>query len=76
LLVHRRQLTAQILTERGRERTPRGVLERWTRHHHAVLARHDQSIAEHKTGNVFDFAIMSLIVAGIGDLLPATAPRT
>jgi hypothetical protein len=35
------------------------------------LARPDEIIAEFKAGAVFDFAILSLIVAGVGELLPS-----
>ncbi|MCB1800231.1 MAG: NAD-glutamate dehydrogenase [Gammaproteobacteria bacterium] len=73
LLAHRRGLTAQILEKRGRERTARGILENWVRHHRAALAQHEQLIDEFRAGSVFDFAIMSLIVAGVGELLPATS---
>lgn len=72
LMQHRRDLTAQILSGRARDRTPRGVLEKWTRSHHEALSRHEDLIAEFKAGSVFDFAIVSLIVAGVGELLPAT----
>ena len=74
LLGYRREITAQVLRSQIGDHTPRGILEGWTRHHHAALSRYDQLIAEFKTGGIFDFAITSLIVAGVGELLPATAP--
>ena len=67
---HRRDLTAEILRSRQKERSPRGILEHWVRRSRPMLDRHEQIIAEFKAGNVFDFAILSLIVAGVGELLP------
>ena len=32
--------------------------------------RHARMIAEFKANNVFDFAILSLVTAGVGELLP------
>jgi glutamate dehydrogenase len=68
---HRRNLTAEVLRSRQKEKSGRGILERWARQNHARLARHDEIIAEFKAGAVFDFAILSLIVAGVGELLPS-----
>ena len=70
---HRRDLTAEILRLRQKERSPRGILEHWVRRSRPMLDRHEQIIAEFKAGNVFDFAILSLIVAGVGELLPPVA---
>lgn len=67
---HRRNLTAQVLRSRHREKSGRGILERWLRQNRSMLDRHDLIIAEFKAGAVFDFAILSLIVAGVGELLP------
>ena len=68
---HRRNLTAEVLRSRQKEKSGRGILERWARQNHDRLARHDEIIAEFKAGAVFDFAILSLIVAGVGELLPS-----
>ena len=67
---HRRNLTAEALSSRNREKSGRGILEHWIRKNRAMLNRHDEIIAEFKAGAVFDFAILSLIVAGVGELLP------
>ena len=67
---HQRELAAAVLQSRQRERSPRGILEHWTHENRVMLDRHEQIIAEFKAGNVFDFAILSLIVAGVGELLP------
>ncbi|MCP5312397.1 MAG: NAD-glutamate dehydrogenase [Chromatiaceae bacterium] len=69
---HHRDLTAEVLRSRKRERSPRGILEHWTYENHAMLERHEQIIGEFKAGNVFDFAVLSLVVAGVGELLPAS----
>ena len=68
---HRRMLTAAVLRSRHREKSGRGILERWVRENRAMLERHREIIAEFKAGAVFDFAVLSLIVAGIGELLPS-----
>lgn len=69
---HRRNLTAEVLCSRnGSNQKARGIFERWQRRNHDMLTRHEQIIAEFKAGNVFDFAILSLVVAGVGELLPA-----
>jgi glutamate dehydrogenase len=67
---HQRDLAVSVLQSRQRERSPRGILEHWERQNHAMLERHEQIIAEFKAGKVFDFAVLSLIVAGVGELLP------
>jgi glutamate dehydrogenase len=67
---HRRALTAQILAARRREKSGRGMLENWVRQHHAMLERYLANIAEFKAGNVFDFPILSLVVARLGELAP------
>lgn len=69
---HRRDLTAAVLGDGG-ERGPRGLLDGWLHRNHAMLERHQRLLAEFRAGGVFDFAIMSLIVAGVGELLPAGA---
>jgi len=68
---HRRNLTAEVLRSRNKEKSGRGILEGWARRNHAMLDRHAEIIAEFKAGAVFDFAILSLIVAGVGELLPS-----
>ena len=68
---HRRDLTADVLRSRQQPGSPRGILEHWAHKHRAMLERHEHIIAEFKAGNVFDFAILSLVVAGVGELLPA-----
>ncbi len=70
---HRRDITAAVLRSRRKQGSPRGILEHWLRENRATLDRHGQIIAEFKAGNLFDFAILSLVVAGVGDLLPRTA---
>ncbi len=69
---HQRDLAAAVLRSRQKERTPRGILEHWARQNAVMLDRHEQIIAEFKAGKVFDFAVLSLIVAGVGELLPPT----
>ena len=68
---YRHDLTAQVLRSRDKERSPRGMLERWTHGNRTMLDRHARMIAEFKANNVFDFAILSLVIAGVGELLPA-----
>ena len=68
---HRRDLTAEVLRSRHKEKSGRGILENWVRQNRDMLDRHDKIIAEFKAGAVFDFAILSLIVAGVGELLPS-----
>jgi glutamate dehydrogenase len=68
---HRRDLTAEVLRSRKKKGSPRGILEHWVHHNRAMLDRHEQLIAEFKAGSVFDFAILSLAVAGVGELLPS-----
>jgi len=70
---HQKDLAASVLHSRERERSPRGILERWERQNRAMLERHEQILAEFKAGKVFDFAVLSLIVAGVGELLPPPA---
>jgi glutamate dehydrogenase len=67
---HQRDLAAAVLQARQSDRSTRGILEHWARQNHPMLERHEQIIAEFKAGNVFDFAVLSLIVAGVGELLP------
>ena len=67
---HQKELAVSVLQSRERERSPRGILEHWERHNRTMLDRHEQIIAEFKAGKVFDFAVLSLIVAGVGELLP------
>ena len=69
---HRRKLTAEVLRSRHRERSGRGILDRWARENRAMLERHQEIIAEFRAGAVFDFAVLSLIVAGVGELLPSS----
>ena len=68
---HRRKLTTEVLRSRHREKSGRGILDRWVRANRAMLDRHQEIIAEFKAGAVFDFAVLSLIVAGVGELLPS-----
>ena len=68
---HRRKLTAEVLRSRHREKSGRGILDRWARENSAMLERHQEIIAEFRAGAVFDFAVLSLIVAGVGELLPS-----
>jgi len=68
---YRRNLTAEVLRSRHKEKSGRGILEAWVRENRAMLDRHEEIIAEFKAGAVFDFAILSLIVAGVGELLPS-----
>jgi len=70
---HQRDLAAAVLQSRQKERSPRGILEHWARQNHGMLDRHEQIIAEFKAGNVFDFAVLSLVVAGVGELLPSAS---
>ena len=72
LMGHRRNLTAQVLKGRSGSETPAELLAQWVNANDQMLDRHAQMIAEFKAGNVFDFAIMSLVVAGVGELLPTT----
>ncbi len=73
---HRRELCAEILsTAQGRERSARGMLEHWVRNHRAAVDRYLANIAEFKGGSVFDFAVMSLVVARLGELLPTSKSR-
>ncbi len=69
----RRDLAEQVLRSRDKERSPRGMLELWVHHNRPMLDRHEQMIGEFRAGNVFDFAILSLVIAGVGELLPANA---
>ena len=69
---HHRALAAEVLCSRtGGNQKARGIFEHWQRKNHDVLARHEHDIAEFKAGGVFDFAILSLAVAGVGELLPS-----
>jgi glutamate dehydrogenase len=68
---HRRNLTAEVLRSRHKEKSGRGILEGWVRQNRTMLDRHNEIIAEFKAGSVFDFAILSLVVAGVGELLPS-----
>ena len=68
---HRRNLTAEVLRSRQKEKSGKGILDAWVRDNRAMLDRHVEIIAEFKAGAVFDFAILSLIVAGVGELLPS-----
>ena len=68
---HQRDLTAEVLRSQQNPGTPCGILEHWVDANRAMLERHEQIIAEFKAGGVFDFAILSLIVAGIAELLPS-----
>ena len=72
LMGHRRNLTAQVLKGQSGSETPAELLACWVDANTQMLDRHAQMIAEFKAGNVFDFAIMSLVVAGVGELLPTT----
>ena len=62
---------AEVLRSRHKEKSGRGILESWIRQNEDMLNRHEEIIAEFKAGAVFDFAILSLIVAGVGELLPS-----
>ena len=74
---HRRDICAEILSgAQGRERSARSTLERWIREHRITVDRYLANIAEFKGGSVFDFAVMSLVVARLGELLPTSKSRT
>ena len=70
---HQGDLTAEVLRSRQKASSPRGILEHWTGLNRTLLDRHAQMVAEFKAGKVFDFAILSLAVARVGELLPARA---
>jgi glutamate dehydrogenase len=66
---HLRDLTAEVLAQQIHERSPRGCLEHWLHDNHAAVERYRQRLAEFKAGGSFDYAILSLVVAGVGDLV-------
>lgn len=68
---HQRDLTAEVLRSRTGSGTPSGILGRWSEQNRSMLEHHENIIAEFKAGDLFDFAILSLVVAGIGELVPA-----
>ncbi len=72
---HRRDLAADVLHAGKKERTARGKLEHWIHRNRSMVDRHEMLIAEFKAGNIFDFAILSLVVAGVGELLPSGLPQ-
>ena len=75
LNLHHRDLCAEILGARKRERSARGMLDRWVRDHRQAVDLYLANIAEFKAGTVFDFAVMSLVIARLGELLPTTKAR-
>lgn len=70
---HRRDITTWILDAHGGRRSARSGLERWVRRNRDLLDRYATNIAEFKAGGVYDFAIVSLVVARLGELLPGGA---
>lgn len=69
---HRRDLTAWILEGQYPKRSARSALDRWVRRNRDLLDRYTTNVAEFKAGGVFDFAILSLVVARLGELLPGS----
>ncbi|MDJ0739539.1 MAG: NAD-glutamate dehydrogenase [Gammaproteobacteria bacterium] len=65
-----RDLTEAVLRCPRKAASPRGILEQWSQQNRAMLDRHAQLVAELKAGKVFDFAILSLAVAAVDELLP------
>ncbi|MCB1772618.1 MAG: NAD-glutamate dehydrogenase [Gammaproteobacteria bacterium] len=71
---NQRDLAALVLCAgNGATLKARGIFTRWQRQNEDMLERYGQVIAELKGGNIFDFAILSLAVARVGELLPARA---
>mgnify|MGYP000679944024 CR=1 FL=1 len=70
---HQHDLTEDVLRSRDKLGSPRGLLEHWVHQNRQMLDRHAQMLAEFKAGNLFDFAIVSLIVAGVAELVPRPA---
>ena len=69
---NQRDLAAQVLSASGGSTMKaRGIFARWQRHNDDMLGRYGQVVAELKGGNLFDFAILSLAVARVGEQLPA-----
>jgi glutamate dehydrogenase len=72
LLRHRRDLAERVLQQGDASSPPAEMLAQWQQRHEQALKKHDQAMAEFKAGNVHDFAIMSLAVGQVGDLVAAS----
>ena len=66
---HQRDLTAQILVTVKKQKSARKMIEQWADEYRFAYDRHLKMIADLKARTSVDFAMMSVVVAGVGSLL-------
>lgn len=66
---HQRDLTSQILVSVKRQKSARKMIDQWAEQYHFAYDRHLKMIADLKARTSVDFAMMSVVVAGVGGLL-------
>jgi glutamate dehydrogenase len=67
---HQRELTAQILaTTVKKQKNARKMIEQWAEEYRFAYNRHQRTITDLKARTSVDFAMMSVVVAGVGTLL-------
>lgn len=66
---HQRDLTSQILVSVKKQKSARKMIDQWVEECHFAYDRHLKMIADLKVRTSVDFAMMSVVVAGVGSLL-------
>ncbi len=69
LNAQQRTLTAQIIANTQWSRYPRRMLEQWVASSRAGFDNHQQVLADFKGRSAVDFAMLSVLVTGIGNLV-------
>jgi glutamate dehydrogenase len=66
---HQRELTSQILATVKKQKNAKRMIEQWAEEYRFAYDRHLKTITELKARTSVDFAMMSVVVAGVGALL-------
>lgn len=66
---HQRELTSQILVSVKKQKSARRMIDEWAEQYHFAYDRHLKTISDLKARTSVDFAMMSVVVAGVGALL-------
>ena len=75
LNAHQRTLTAQIIETAHWNRYPMRMIDQWADANRAAFDSHQQVLADFKGRSAIDFAMLSVLVTGVGNLLLKTPQR-
>ncbi len=66
---HQRDLTSQILATVKKQKSAKKMIEQWAEENRFAYDRHEKMITDLKARTSVDFAMLSVVVAGVGSLL-------